>query len=367
MTEEIVPQPITIETRRPRPLLGYSGDELRQIMAARGHNSFRGTQLAKWLYAKGATSFDQMTDIPRPLRNELAADAYIIGRSTVAVAQHSRDGTAKLLLELQDGQRVETVGLPYEGWLSCCVSSQVGCPVRCGFCATGRSGYTRNLTPGEIVDQVLTVHQVMQQRRGGEQRVDHVVFMGMGEPLLNYDNVLKAVHLLNKEVGIGMRNITISTVGYVPAIKKLAEEKLQVTLAISLHATNDTLRHRLIPTMTQWSVQDIVDAAREYANATSRRVTFEYCLLRDQNDSIVHAQELARLLRGVMAHVNLIPYNAVDGLGFLPPLADHVKAFRSILEQAGFEVTQRAQRGADIDAACGQLRRRQDQSTLTKT
>ncbi len=350
---------LSIPTIRLKPLLGLDDDELRKLAESMEQPGFRGPQLARWLYRDGVASIDGMMNLPSAFRKELTR-VWRVGRSQTALAQYSRDGTLKMLLQLADGQRVETVGLPYDGWLSCCVSSQVGCPVSCAFCATGRSGYTRNLNAGEIVDQVLTIQQAMREQSGLDRKVNHVVFMGMGEPLMNYDNVLKAVHLLNREVGIGMRNLTVSTVGYVPAIQKLAAEHLQLTLAISLHAPNDALRRRLIPTMTKWSVGEIVDAARDYASATGRRVTFEYCLLRDENDGPEQARELAHLLKGMLAHVNLIPYNTVEGLGFYGPSMERVRAFRAVLEQMGIEVTQRAQRGADIDAACGQLRRRQE-------
>ncbi|MSP79079.1 MAG: 23S rRNA (adenine(2503)-C(2))-methyltransferase RlmN [Dehalococcoidia bacterium] len=342
-----------------QPLLGLNTDELTSLALSHGQPALRGAQLAKWLYTRPVTSFTAMTDISKAFAAELAA-VYTLGRSTVAVSQPSQDGSVKMLLQLHDGQRVETVGLPYEDRTSCCVSSQVGCPVRCAFCATGRSGYTRNLTPGEIVDQVLTVQNALRERLGPDQRVSNIVFMGMGEPLLNYDNVLKATHLLNKEVGIAMEKMTVSTVGYVPSIRKLAQDNPRVTLAVSLHAPNDMLRRRLIPTMQQWTVQEIAAAAGDYAAVTNRRVTFEYCLLRGENDSLECAEELARLMNGVFAHVNLIPYNTVEGLGYYAPLPEQVYAFKETLERAGVHVTQRVQRGADIDAACGQLRRRQE-------
>ncbi|MCS6861741.1 MAG: 23S rRNA (adenine(2503)-C(2))-methyltransferase RlmN, partial [Abditibacteriales bacterium] len=264
----------------------------------------------------------------------------------------SRDGTVKLLLKLRDGETIETVGLPYDDRLSCCVSSQVGCPMRCAFCATGLSGYTRNLTAGEIVEQVLTVNDIL------AARVNHVVFMGMGEPLLNVDNVLKAVRLLNKEVGIAMRQLTVSTVGIVPGIRRLADEKLQLTLAVSLHAPTDDLRAQLIPTMRKWGVQDIIAACRQYVATTGRRVTFEYVLLAGVNDHPAQARALARLLRGLICHVNLIPFNPVAEVDHRAPTPERVRAFREVLERAGISVTQRVQRGADIDAACGQLRRK---------
>jgi 23S rRNA (adenine2503-C2)-methyltransferase len=234
--------------------------------------------------------------------------------------------------------------------------------VGCVFCATGLGGYTRNLTAGEIVDQVLAVQEAAlnQQLQIDSQtrRVDHVVFMGMGEPLLNYAATVKAMRLLNGELGIAVRHLTVSTIGFVPGIHRLAQEKMQVTLAVSLHAPTDDLRRQLMPGMTRWSVTEIIDACKEYLQQTGRRVTFEYCLINGVNDGIAEAHELARLLHGMNCHVNLIPYNPVSGLTFHTRPRKRIRAFREILEGAGIRVTQRVQRGSDIDAACGQLRQR---------
>ncbi len=341
-------------------LLGLDTSELRAFAQSLGEPAYRGNQIAEWIYQRHARSFEEMTNLPKALRAQLNEVADI-GRSEIVRKQRSRDGTVKLLLKLRDGETVETVGLPYEACpersrrnrLSCCISSQVGCPMRCDFCATGLSGYTRNLTAGEIVEQVITINEVL------SSHINHVVFMGMGEPLLNVDNVLKAVRLLNKEVGIAMRQLTISTVGLVPGIRRLAEEKLQLTLAVSLHAPTDELRARLIPTGRKWSVQDIIAACREYVEKTGRRVTLEYVLLSGVNDNPAEARALARILRGLNCHVNLIPFNPVAELGYHAPTPERVRAFREILERARITVTQRVQRGADIDAACGQLRRKE--------
>ncbi|MBM3941917.1 MAG: 23S rRNA (adenine(2503)-C(2))-methyltransferase RlmN [SAR202 cluster bacterium] len=345
------------------PLIGLNTSELCALVKQEGEPAYRGQQLARWIYRQGAHTIQEMTDLSRPLRARLE-EKYQVGRARVAAQQRSRDRTVKLLLALHSEEEgvpytVETVGLPYSEYLSCCVSTQVGCPVRCAFCATGRSGYSRNLTAGEIVDQVLTVQEAARDNPPPLDRVSHVVFMGMGEPLMNYDATLGAVRLLNQEVGIGMRHLTVSTVGYVPGIRRLAKEKLQLTLAVSLHAPNDQLRQQLIPTMTRWGLDEILDACRAYFQQTGRRLTFEYCLLDGVNDNIKQAQELARRLRGLNCHVNLIPYNPVGGTGFAAPAPLRVKGFREALERAGIVVTQRAQKGADIDAACGQLRRRE--------
>jgi 23S rRNA (adenine2503-C2)-methyltransferase len=331
-----------------KTLLGLNTDELCALVQEYGEPAYRGKQLAEWIYQHGVRTFDEMTNLPDKLRARLNGE-YEVGRSQTVAVQRSKDGTEKLLLELHDGSMVETVGLPYADRFSCCLSTQVGCPVGCVFCATGLGGFTRNLTAGEIVDQVLAVQEA------SGKRVDHVVFMGMGEPLLNYEATLKAIQLLNGELGIAMRHLTVSTVGYVPGIGRLAQEKLQITLAVSLHAPTDELRRKLIPGMT-YDVAEIIDACREYLQQTGRRVTFEYCLLEGVNDGVAEAQELAKLLQGMNCHVNLIPYNPVAGLAFHGLQRKRIKAFREVLEGAGIQVTQRLQRGSDIDAACGQLR-----------
>lgn len=342
-------------------LLGLTTDELRALMQEEGEPAYRGKQLAEWLYRSGVRTIGEMANLPDALRVRLD-EKYEVSRGDSVACQRSRDGTVKLLLAMQDGAMVETVGLPYPDRLSCCVSTQVGCPMGCVFCATGLSGYARDLTAGEILAQVMTVQEAMKSQptrtdgRGG--RIDHVTFMGMGEPLLNYAATVKAIRLLNSEVGIAMRQLTISTVGLVPGIQRLAREELQCTLAVSLHAPTDDLRWQLIPGMTRWRVSEIMDACREYVQHTGRRVTFEYCLLHGVNDGMAEAHELTRVLHGLNCHVNLISHNPVSELSFRTPSREHVRAFREILETAGIQVTQRVQRGSDIDAACGQLRQR---------
>jgi len=347
-------------------LLGLDTDELRTLVQEYGESAYRGNQLAEWLYRSGARTFEQMANLPDALRVRLGEKCQV-GRGKVVLSQRSKDGTVKLLLAMHDSATVETVGLPYPDRLSCCVSTQVGCPIGCVFCATGMSGYARDLTAGEIVDQVLTVQEAMRKRPSQvgdpDCRIDHVTFMGMGEPLLNYAATVKAVRLLNSELGIAMRHLTISTVGFVPGIRRLAQEGLQVTLAVSLHAPTDELRRRLVPGMTVWTVADLIAVCRDYVRQTGRRVTFEYCLLDGVNDGPTEASELARVLRGLNCHVNLIACNPVAALSIRPPSREHIRAFREILEGAGIQVTQRVQRGSDIDAACGQLRQRAAEST----
>lgn len=337
--------------------LGQNTSELENILRSMGEAAFRGRQISEWIYKKGATSFDQMTNIGAPLRQKLAAE-HELAFPPVVARSVSGDGTTKLLLEMADGERIETVRLPYPDRLSVCVSSQAGCAMACQFCATGLGGFRRNLSAGEIISQILLSRSQDESRN---QTPTHVVFMGMGEPLLNFGNVLKSVHLMHDEIGIPMRHITVSTVGILSGIEKLAAEKLQLTLAISLHAPDDALRHRLIPTSTKTGVADLIKAAKNYVAATGRRVTFEYVVLGGVNDTPEMAQKLARWCKGWPCHVNLIPWNAVagaslEGMGFGAPKADDLRRFRAILEEAGVATTQRVQRGADVAAACGQLR-----------
>ncbi|OGN89085.1 MAG: 23S rRNA (adenine(2503)-C(2))-methyltransferase [Chloroflexi bacterium RBG_13_46_14] len=340
-------------------LLGLNTSELHRLILEEGEFPYRSSQLAEWLYRHGARTFDDMSSLPAILLARLA-QKYKIGRSKIAAMKQSRDGSIKLLLEMSDGTKIETVGLPYADRFSCCLSTQVGCPTGCIFCASGQDGLIRNLEPGEIVEQVLTVNEMVESGvihvSSHKSRIDHVVFMGTGEPLLNYESTIKAVRLMNSEMRIGARNITVSTIGIVPGILKLAKEKLQITLAVSLHAPNDKLRKRLIPGMTRWSINEIMDASSDYIQQTGRRVTFEYCMLDKINDGVAEARELAKILRSMNCHLNLIRYNPVSNLPFRISARTREKIFREILNSAGIQVTQRLQRGVDIDAACGQLR-----------
>ncbi|MCX6004673.1 MAG: 23S rRNA (adenine(2503)-C(2))-methyltransferase RlmN [Chloroflexi bacterium] len=339
-------------------LLGMTTAELRKLARDLGEKEFRGKQIADWIYHHGVKEIAEMVNLPAILREKLTEN-YMVGRSSVLSMSKSKDHTFKLLLGLVDGEKVETVGMLYKDRFSCCVSTQAGCPIGCIFCATGAGGYKRNLTAGEVIDQVLAVQEAAPKDglTEGNGRVSHVVFMGMGEPLLNYEATLKAVSLINSEMGIGMRNITVSTIGYVPGIYRLAEEHLQLTLAVSLHAGDEMLRKKLVPGMTRYSIREIIKACRDYIKATGRRVTFEYCLLKNLNDGREDAAGLAALLRGLNCHVNLIPYNDFPGNIYERPGKAAVDEFRQVLEEAGINVTQRAQKGAGIQAACGQLRR----------
>lgn len=343
-------------------LVGMNSLELSAVAESEGVPAFRSRQLTDWLYKHGAREFDEMVTLPASFREKLKLN-YVLGRSREITRQKASDGTIKFLLELGDGSRVETVGMPYAERFSCCVSTQAGCPVGCVFCATGQSGFKRNLTAGEIIDQVLTVNTAIKDEgsRSPKTKIDHVTFMGMGEPLLNYDSTVKALRLLNEELGISARHLTVSTIGFVPGIRSLIKEKLPVTLAVSLHAPNDELRRRLIPSLTKWNVSKIIEACCDYVTETGRRVTIEYCLIDKINDSSTEAVQLAELLKGLNCHVNLIPFNPVAGLTFKTSPPERVNTFYSILSSHGIQVTERLRRGSDIDAACGQLRRREEQ------
>jgi 23S rRNA (adenine2503-C2)-methyltransferase len=330
------------------PLLGASLTELTQWVQQQGQPAYRGRQLHQWIYQKGARSLSGISVFPKQWRETLAD--VPIGRSTLHYRSQAPDGTVKYLLRTIDGQIIEAVGIPTEKRLTVCVSSQVGCPMACDFCATGKGGFNRNLVRHEIVDQVLTVQEDFQER------VSNVVFMGMGEPLLNLDAVLGAVKSINQDVGIGQRSLTISTVGIPGRIRQLAEHQLQVTFAVSLHASNQQLREKLIPSARRYPLEALLDECREYVQITGRRVTFEYILLAGLNDLPEHAAELAEHLRGFQTHVNLIPYNPISEVDYQRPSPRRIQAFADVLEKQHIAVSVRRSRGLEKDAACGQLR-----------
>jgi 23S rRNA (adenine2503-C2)-methyltransferase len=333
------------------PLLGQSPAELAEWVTQQGQPAYRGKQLHNWIYEKGARSLDEITVFPKKWREEMrSAGVGEIGRSTIVKRAVASDDTVKYLLQMADGQIVETVGIPTEKRLTVCVSSQVGCPMACDFCATGKGGFTRNLAAHEIIDQVLTVQEDF------ERRVSHIVFMGMGEPLLNTENVVAAVRSLNQDVGIGQRNITISTVGLPGYIRRLGNLQLQATLAVSLHASNQPLRERLIPSAAQYPIGELFEECRDYVKQTGRRISFEYLLLAELNDWPEHADELAQQLRGFQSHVNLIPYNPIVEVDYKRPDSQRVSGFKRALEDRHIAVSVRYSRGLDVDAACGQLR-----------
>ena len=343
-------------------LLGRSAAELERWAVAQGQKPFRGRQLHDWLYAKGARSLADITVLPKSWRESLKAEGVEVGRLQELHRSVAADATTKLLLSTDDGETIETVGIPTDQRLTVCVSSQVGCPMACRFCATGKGGLQRSLRTHEIVDQVLSVRDVM------DRRPSHIVFMGMGEPLLNSQAVLDAIRCLNDDLGIGQRRITVSTVGVPKTLPQLAEMALatlgraQFTLAVSLHAPNQALREELIPTAHAYPYEVLLDDCRLYLAVTGRRVSFEYILLGGLNDAPEHAAELADRVGGFQSHVNLIAYNPIEEEEFQRPTRARIETFQRVLERRGVAVSLRASRGLDQNAACGQLRRQRQGS-----
>ncbi|MEM9367562.1 MAG: 23S rRNA (adenine(2503)-C(2))-methyltransferase RlmN [Planctomycetota bacterium] len=335
-------------------LLDVTDESLGAWLAERGHPRFRVGQIRRWMISGRATDFEAMTDLPLKLRRDLA-QAFCLFTSQVVSHSESGDGTEKLLVELADGGRVECVLLRDGDRRSICVSSQVGCAMGCVFCASGLDGVDRNLTSGEIVQQMLW----LQQRLPAEERLSHIVMMGMGEPLANLPNVLEALDIARdpKGLGISPRRITISTVGLPPAIDRLARSGVPYNLAVSLHAPNDTLRSQIVPTNPKTGIESILAAADRYFEASGRRLTFEYVLLGGLNDAPQHARQLVQLLRKRSVMLNVIPYNPVEGLPYQTPDRDTIALFRKTLEEGGINVNFRVRKGDDINAACGQLRR----------
>lgn len=336
------------------PLVGRSLAELTDWVQQQGQPAYRGKQLHQWIYQRQARSLADISVFPQRWRSQMAQ--VEIGRSQIQVRSVAPDETVKFLLRLKDGHTIETVGMPSDKRLTVCVSSQVGCPMACDFCATGKGGFQRNLTAAEIVDQVLTVQEDL------GRRVSNLVFMGMGEPLLNTAEVVKAIHCLNQDLGIGQRGMTVSTVGVPGRIHQLSElatigdRTPQFTLAVSLHASNQRLREQLIPTARKYPLEELLGECRDYVAITGRRVTFEYIVLAELNDLPEHADELASHLRGFQSHVNLIPYNPIAEVDYKRPNRRRVEAFAQRLRSNHIETSVRYSRGLEADAACGQLR-----------
>ncbi|KAL8154384.1 hypothetical protein V2J09_012144 [Rumex salicifolius] len=340
-----------------RVLLGMSVQELQELAVELGEQSYRGKQIHHLLYQRKVKDVNEFVQLPQGFRNKLQESGWAVGRSTVHQSVTAADGTIKLLLKLEDNRLVETVGIPVQDdkgsvRLTACVSSQVGCPLRCSFCATGKGGFSRNLLRHEIVEQVLAIEDLF------KHRVTNVVFMGMGEPMLNLKAVLEAHRCLNKDIQIGQRMITISTVGVPNTIKKLASHKLQSTLAISLHAPNQKLRETIVPSAKSYPLEALMKDCKDYFLETGRRVSFEYTLLAGVNDSVENAKELAKLLHhwGPGHHVNLIPFNPIDGSEYKRPYRKAIQAFASALESCKITSSVRQTRGLEVGAACGQLR-----------
>ncbi len=327
--------------------------ELEDKLVASGFPGYHAKQIFSWIYRKGATDFAQMSDLARGLRDKLK-EAFSITGISVIKKLISRDGTKKLLFKLKDGNLIEAVIIPAKERVTGCVSTQVGCKFACRFCASGLSGFRRNLSCSEIIDEVLYL-----KKETAASKLTHLVFMGSGEPLDNYIEVLKAIKIINSPSGfnIGARRITISTSGIIPGIRKLAGEGLQIELSVSLHAANEGLRSRLMPVNKEYPLKELIKACKEYSVKTNRQITFEYILLKGLNASLEDAQELAALLAGWrLAKVNLIPSNPVKELKVEPAKRKDILLFKDYLKRQGVNVTLRRERGEDVNAACGQLR-----------
>ena len=332
-------------------LSGLKLEELENLMLEMKASKFRAKQIHNWIYTNSVSSIDDMTNLAKDFREELKAKT-VVTETKIKVKQESSDGTIKYLIEYPDGECVETVLMRFDNRanLTACVSSQVGCAVNCSFCATGKRGFIRNLTATEIIEQVLTI-----QRDTG-LKVTNVVFMGQGEPLLNLENVLKALNIFNNDFQIGARRITISTSGIIPKIEELAKSELQSTLAISLHAPNHDIRKEIMPIENKYPIGELKKALKTYSEKTGRRITVEYILINSLNDTTECAKELAVFLRDLKCNINLIPYNAVSDTKYKKSTNESIMKFKFLLEHSGKKVTVRLERGADIDAACGQLR-----------
>ena len=333
-------------------LKSYTYNELEALVRNElGEPSFRAKQIFEWLY-RGVDSFDEMSNLSKSLRERLDA-AYIAGNLKIEQKFVSRiDETRRYLLKLEDGNYIESVLMKYHHGYTICVSSQVGCAMGCRFCASTRNGKARNLSAGEIIGQVMTV-----QKDLGE-RISNIVMMGIGEPLDNYDEVLKVLEIVNHPSGlnIGHRHITLSTCGLVPKIKDLADRQLQITLSVSLHAADDETRSEIMPVNRRYSISQLMEACRYYIKKTNRRISFEYTLISGVNDNSAEAEKLLKLLHGMLCHVNLIPVNPVKETGFKQGSRAKIEEFQRILESGGISATIRREMGADISAACGQLR-----------
>ena len=331
----------------------YNLEELKQELINLGEKPFRAEQIFKWLYVEKVKTFDEMTNISLELREKLKEN-YTMCNFNILKKQESKDGTIKYLFDVLDGNAIETVLMSYHHGHSICVSCQIGCKMGCKFCASTGIKFARNLTSGEIIEQILLVEQ------DTGVRISNVVFMGIGEPLDNYENVVNAIRIINnpKGLAIGARHISISTSGLVPKIYQLAEENIQCTLSISLHATNNEKRSSMMPVNKTYPVEELIQACKDYIAKTNRRISFEYALAKDNNDNLEDAKELVKLLKGMLCHVNLIPINKIENGAYDKSSNENIMKFRDYLNDHGIVATIRRELGSDIDAACGQLRRK---------
>ncbi len=331
----------------------FTIDELKQEMQNLKEKPYRAEQIFKWIYEEKVKSFDEMTNLSLELREKLKEN-YTICNFIILKKQEAKDGTKKYLFDVLDGNAIETVLMEYHHGYSICVSSQIGCKMGCKFCASTGINFVRSLTSGEIVEQIIAVEQDQ------NIRISNVVFMGIGEPLDNYENVVKAIRIINhpKGLNIGARHISISTSGLVPKIYKLAEENIQCTLSISLHATNNQKRSEMMPVNNTYPIEELLKACKDYITKTNRRISFEYALAKGNNDNLEDAEELVKLLKGMLCHVNLIPINKIENGKYIKSSNENIMKFRDYLNNHGIVATIRRELGSDIDAACGQLRRK---------
>lgn len=332
-------------------LLSLTIDEMEDLIDRIGEKRYRGKQVFQWVN-KGIKDFENMTNLPKTLKETLQETSFITKISIEKKWISKIDGTTKYLFRLEDGNIIEAVAMKYKHGITVCISSQVGCLMGCNFCASTIGGLIRNLRAGEMIDQIILIQQDL------ESKISNIVLMGSGEPLHNYDEVINFLRIVNNENGlnIGNRHITLSTCGLVPEIKKLAELEIPINLAISLHAPNDNTREKLMPIAKKYSIEELIVACRYYLEKSNRRITFEYALIKGLNDSGIHANQLSRLLKGLLCHVNLIPINAVEERNYKKSDKEKAKKFQEILRNNGIETTIRREMGADINAACGQLR-----------
>ena len=331
----------------------YNMDELKEELKNIGEKPFRAEQIFKWLYETRVSTFDEMTNLSLELREKLKEN-YEIKQFKILKKQVATDGTKKYLFDVLDGNAIETVLMEYHHGFSLCVSSQIGCKMGCKFCASTGIPFVRNLSTGEIIEQIMAVE------RDENIRISNIVFMGIGEPLDNYDNVVKAIKIINnpKGLNIGARHISISTSGLVPKIYKLAEENIQCTLSISLHATTDEKRSEMMPVNNAYNIEELLQACKDYIEKTHRRISFEYALAKENNDNLEDAKRLVKLLKGMLCHVNLIPINKIENGKYTKSTNENIIKFRDYLNEHGIVATIRRELGSDIDAACGQLRRK---------
>lgn len=338
----------------PKDIRDLSFEDLSSYMTSIGEKAFRAVQIFEWIYQKNAWSFDVMGNLSKELRKQLKKD-YFLGPFAIATKQISSEGTTKFLFDLHDQEKIESVLIPTKTRTTACISTQAGCKFGCKFCASGIGGWSRNLTCGEIVTQVLHVREESMKHK---RPLSNIVFMGTGEPLDNFDNLFKAIRIINSEkgIGIGARHITISTVGLVPGIKELAKQNLQIELAISLHGYDNESRNLLMPVNRKYPFDVLVDACREHFKQTKRQITFEYILIKDVTCTDKAVESLKKAFKGIICKMNLIPYNPVSEFGHKTPTREEMFSFRNKLEAAGIHSTIRTPRGKDVNAACGQLR-----------